>query len=422
MENKNSEDVNLLKKRIEELERKLELTEGESLRQAFENAAIGMALVNLTGRWIKVNRSLCEITGYSEQELLQKTFQDITHPEDLDTDLYNLKQLLDNKIQYYHMEKRYFHKNGHVIWVILSVSLAKNQKGKPLYFISQIQDITHIKLAKEALEYDKLKTEFFANISHELRTPINIILSAVQLLNMYADKNQLSVNESSVKEYLRIMKQNCYRTIRLINNLIDTTRIDADFYSLNLRNHNVVQIVEDIALSVAKYIEAKGINLTFDTDIEEKIISCDADKIERIILNLLSNAVKFTKKNGGIKVSVLGQEEHIRISVQDDGIGIEEDKLNLIFERFGQVDKTLVRNHEGSGIGLSLVKSFVEMHGGEVTVMSQYGQGSEFIVMLPIRVLEEESIENQSEVFSQQDEELNSYVEMVNIEFSDIYF
>lgn len=394
----------------------------ELFRGIFENAAVGMALVDLKGKAIKVNSSICEIMGYSEDELLGKTVHDVTHPEDINIEIDNAHKLLENKIHCYHMEKRYFHKDGRIIWSLLSVSLIRNKQGKPLYFICQIQDITNIKQAKEALEYDKLKTEFFANISHELRTPINIIYSSIQLLNMYIENNQLSDNVSKVKGYLDIMKQNCGRTIRLVNNLIDTTKMDTNFYNLNLQNHDIVKIIEDITLSTAEYIEDKGIDLTFDTDIEEKIVACDADKIERIILNLLSNAVKFTEKSGKINVSVQAKKKHIKVSVKDNGIGIQEDKIDLIFERFGQVDRSLVRNHEGSGIGLCLVKSFVEMHGGEITVKSKYGHGSEFIVKLPTKVIKEEKLQEQCKELSKKTKgDFNNHIERVNIEFSDIY-
>lgn len=116
---------------------------------AFHHAAIGMALVGPDGRWIKVNRSLCHIIGYSEEELLKTTFQAITHPEDLDVDLNYIRQMLNGEIDYYQMEKRYFHKKGNVVWVLLSVSLFRDQEKRPLYFISQIQDITARKEAEE---------------------------------------------------------------------------------------------------------------------------------------------------------------------------------------------------------------------------------------------------------------------------------
>ena len=125
---------------------------GDSLFQnAFEHAAIGMALVAPDGKWLRVNRSVCEITGYSEEELLQRSFQDITHPDDLDLDLANVGKMLTGEIDTYQMEKRYFHKNGAIVWVLLSVSLVRDQKGQPRFFISPIQDITSRKESERQL-------------------------------------------------------------------------------------------------------------------------------------------------------------------------------------------------------------------------------------------------------------------------------
>lgn len=422
------EEIGILKKKLEEAERTLnkkeeeqkEIQEREQIfTKVFENAPIGIAFLSIDGKYLKVNRTICDITGYSRDELLEKNFREITYLDDLNIE--NDQRLLRNELNSYTMEKRYMHKQGHFVSVVISVSLARDHNGDPLYFISQIQDITNIKRAKETLEYDKLKTEFFANISHELRTPINIILSIIQLLVISKNNDESMCNSEEFNKYLKTMKQNCYRIIRLTNNLIDTTKIDANFYSLNLKNYNIVQIVENITLSTAEYVRNKGRELIFDTDIEEKVITCDADKIERIILNLLSNAIKFTEKNGIIKVLIKSKKDSITISVEDNGIGISQDKLDLVFERFGQVNKSLSRSHEGSGIGLSLVKSFVNMHEGGITVKSKLGRGSKFIIKLPVKIINKELVTEQNEIDISKKEIMNEYIERVNIEFSDIY-
>jgi len=215
-------------------------------------------------------------------------------------------------------------------------------------------------------------------------------------------------------KYNGMMKQNSYRLIRLINNLIDITKIDSGFTSMTWQNVNIVKIVEDITLSVASFIESKQIELIFDTDIEEKFTACDTNKIETIIFNLLSNATKFTNANGTITVNIIDMEDHIIISVKDTGVGIADVDQQKIFERFLQVDDTSHRNNEGSGIGLSLVKSFVEMHNGEITIESTYGEGSNFIIKLPI-IIKDEIKEKGIECIDQ------GYVDKMNIEFSDIY-
>ncbi|MBL4936388.1 PAS domain S-box protein [Clostridium sp. YIM B02515] len=270
------------------------------------------------------------------------------------------------------------------------------------------------KALKEAIEYDRIKNEFMANISHELRTPLNVIFGAVQLIDYYSDNNSLCDNKRSISKYSKSMKQNCYRMLRLVNNLIDLTKIDSGFLKLNLQNYNIISVIEDITMSVAEYIESKHIDIEFDTEIEEKYIACDADMIERIVLNLLSNAVKFTPEGGKIWVNVYDKNDYVILSVRDSGIGIPEDKKELIFDRFRQVDKSFARNTEGSGIGLNLVKSIVELHGGKVWVESKYGKGSEFFVKIPVITVPCDEIAVTMDI-------PQGKVERIHIEFSDIY-
>jgi len=269
---------------------------------------------------------------------------------------------------------------------------------------------------EELMAYDKVKTEFLANMSHELRTPLNVICSTIQLLKSLDGSKNLG-NEK-IKYYIKIMNQNSLRLLRLINNIIDTTKIEADSISLNLKNGDIVYVVEEISQSVAEYIKSHGITLIFDTDVEEKIIAFDEEKIERIMLNLLSNAVKFTEANGRILVNISDKGDFIEISIKDTGIGIPKGKLEFIFERFAQIDKSTSRHNEGSGIGLALVKSLVEMHGGGISAQSEERKGSEFIVNLPVRLVDrqvEENNLNNKEVFE------TDYKQNLSIEFSDIY-
>lgn len=269
------------------------------------------------------------------------------------------------------------------------------------------------KLLNETLEFNRLITEFFSNISHELRTPLNVILSALQVVGITEPIGSYEEVIQKRNRYVKMMKQNCYRLLRLINNLIDITRIDSGYVTPKMKNHNIVSVVEDITSSVAGYIEQKGLRLIFDTDVEEKIIACDPEKIERIMLNLISNAVKFTEKGDLITVEILDGDEGITISVKDTGIGIPEDKLHVIFERFRQADNSLSRRHEGSGIGLSLVKALVEMHGGDISVKSTLDEGSEFTVKLPVRKVDEPDNEESHIIYQEN-------TEKINIEFSDI--
>lgn len=268
---------------------------------------------------------------------------------------------------------------------------------------------------KELEEYENIRSEFFANISHEFRTPLNIILGSIQLLELYLKKNKIIDDNDTLYKYNKSIKQNCFRLLRLVNNLIDITKVNAGYMQLNLCVCNIVSLIEDIVQSVADYINSKNIEIIFDTDIEEKYIKCDKDKIERIILNLLSNAIKFTPENGKIIVNIRDLEEYTCISVKDTGIGIPLDKQDIIFERFSQVNKSLSREREGSGLGLNIVKSFIEMQGGEIKLISEEGKGSEFIILLPNNLDKEVNCEIGT---------ISNFnnVERISIEFSDIYF
>jgi signal transduction histidine kinase len=201
--------------------------------------------------------------------------------------------------------------------------------------------------------------------------------------------------------------------IRLINNLLDITKLDSGYIKINKKNGDIVSVIEDIAQSIAGYVESKDIQLIFDTDIEEKFMGFDHDMIERVMLNLISNAVKYSHSYGHIYVNIIDKTSSVVIEVKDEGEGIPEDKLKVIFERFGQVNNTLSRKCEGTGIGLYLVKSFIEMHGGKISVSSEEGMGSKFSIELPVILVEDENAEDKALY--------KTKVEKIEIEFSDIY-
>ena len=264
----------------------------------------------------------------------------------------------------------------------------------------------------EIKEIEKAKTQFFANLSHEIKTPINIIYSCFQLLDINKGKGETEL-WNSYNKYYGTIKQNCYRLLRLVNNLVDITKIDSGFMKLNFINYEIVSLVEDITLSIVPYVESKNITVLFDTYVEELVIKCDPESLERVILNLLSNAVKFSNENGNITVLLDANKDFVIIKVKDDGIGIAPEVSDYVFERFAQEDKSFNRKKEGSGIGLSLVKSLVEMHKGKITVESKENEGSKFTITLPKKRINNEHIKNTNLT--------KSRVEKCNIEFSDIY-
>jgi len=278
---------------------------------------------------------------------------------------------------------------------------------------TKLQSEEQARLLMEVKEYDKLRGEFFTNISHELRTPLNIIFCTAQVLRKYFDDDTIVENSEKTKKHIGAIMQNCNRLTKLVNNLIDITKIDAGYIKLQLVDIDIVGLVREIVLSVTQYFESLHISLMFDTDIPKKVIACDPDKIERIMLNILSNACKFTKSNGEVSVNIQDKQDYLEIRIKDNGIGIPADKLKIIFEKFQQVDKSY-NKPEGSGIGLSLVKSLIEMHGGSVTVVSEINKGSEFIIELPSTLVNVDAKDCIARP-------IQNRLQIMNIEFSDIY-
>ena len=270
---------------------------------------------------------------------------------------------------------------------------------------------------KHAVEIESLKTEFFANLSHEFKTPLNIILSTVQLVMNYIEVNNEYPDYNMFNKCLSNIKQNSYRILKIANNLIDMSKIDGNFYSINMGNYNIVEVVENIVQSLAEYMKDNKRNIIFDTIEEEIITACDPDQIERIILNVLSNAMKFTSHGGNIYVDMEVNDRcnKVIIKISNDGEKINfEDRLR-IFERFTQSESLLTRRAEGTGIGLTLVKSLVKLHNGEVYVNTEFEEGTQFCIELPIRKMKNFKNSNVRE------KSIVSKVEKFNIEFSDIY-
>ncbi|WP_238900805.1 ATP-binding protein [Clostridium sp. YIM B02500] len=401
------------------------------LRHSIEEAPVPIMLYTEDGFVKKINRSWSDITGYKLEDIPTiSEWADISEAFKEELSSTNIKKLFNSEKRQNNGEFSIRAHDGSIrICNFYSAYIGDLEDGHKLFMKVAI-DVTEKKHMEELQksveeerkklyeikEYDRIRTEFFSNISHELRTPINVIYSALQMHELRL-KDCIFENRSIDKyKYTKIMKQNCYRILRLINNIIDITKIDSGYFNINEHNIDIIALIENITLSVADYIENKGLSLIFDTNVEEKIMSCDPEKIERIILNILSNAVKFTSSGGKITVSIEDCYDRICIKIKDTGRGIPQDKLNSIFERFIQVDKSLARDHEGSGIGLSIVKSLVELHGGVISVKSKISCGTEFVIYIPCKL-----VKNAEEQYSLCSSIGGDCIEKINIEFSDIY-
>lgn len=268
---------------------------------------------------------------------------------------------------------------------------------------------------KEELKYNQLKNHFMNNMSHEFRTPLNVILSGTQLLQLYSKNENMTLNDLKVACRISDIQQSSLRLLRLINNILDISALDDNSLILKFKNYNVVNVIENLCIYSNEYIKPKNISIIFDTDNEELFALIDYNKFEKIILNLLSNAIKFTPYNMDILVSITHDRNYIYISVSDKGIGISKEDQAFIFDKFGQVDTSLSRRAEGSGLGLFLVKALVNLHGGTISLISNLNMGSTFIICLPINNSKENAIYTIDEVTK------SNIINNINIEFSDIY-
>ncbi|WP_196000369.1 ATP-binding protein [Clostridium sp. 1001271B_151109_B4] len=373
------------------------------------------------GRILRVNQEWQKCLGWTDEDLKNIKWQDLFHPDEKNQ-VIAMARASKKEGEICEGTNRCRCKNGEYK-IIYWKGIYINKWG---IFVGSGSDITEekkyeseSKKYEEAFHAELIKNEFFTNMSHEFKTPLNIIFSALQLIEHGIKNNQIiSVDSFNLDKYINSIKQNSYRLLRLVTNIIDASEFDMGYYNLNMKNCNIVYLVEDMVTSVISYVEGKNIEITFDTEVEEIMLACDQEKIERIVLNLISNAIKYTSKDntkvGKIDVSLSIDNGYVLISIKDNGIGISQEEIGIIFNRFKRINNKLNRMTEGSGIGLALVKSLVEMHDGEIKVKSEIGQGAEFIFSIPIRTVNEYSMEHREMIKS-------TKIERCTVEFSDIY-
>jgi PAS domain S-box-containing protein len=356
------------RKRAEEALREDE----ERFRGAFDDAATGMALVALDGRWLRVNRALCEIVGYAEPELLTKTFQDITHPADLARDVEAHRKLLAEEVRGYETEKRYLHKDGHTVWAFLSVSLVRDSAGHPLYFISHVNDLTDRKqLEGQLLQAQKMEAvgSLAGGVAHDFNNLLQAMLSQAQLLRTHAD------HPERVKTLALELGQQISHGALLTRQLLlfsrrETTRPEP----LDLND-----AVTDATRMLRRLVRA-NIALEIELAPETLPVTADRGQLEQVLMNLTLNASDAMPEGGKLMIRTGALDgERVWLTVEDTGIGIPEAIRDRIFEPFF----TTKEPGKGTGLGLSVVHGIVTQHGGRIEVESAMGSGTTFRVILP---------------------------------------
>lgn len=356
------------------------------LGSIFEHSSIGISLTNLDGRLIDINPALCKMLGYSREELLTMSFIDYTHPDYVAADLKLFQELVAGKLDHYQLEKNYIHKDGRLVWGRLNVSLVQDSSNKPQFAIGMIEDITERKQvesdlrdSKEAAEVgSRAKSEFLATMSHELRTPLNAILGLSQLLQQEIFGNL----NAKQQEYVKCIHGSGEHLLALINDILDLSKVEAGKEELMPVPLNVQQLCDYCLNIVRNRAMEKNLQLADRIDPKADICVADERRVKQMLLNLLTNAIKFTSK-GKVSLSVEKVPSGIAFTVSDTGIGIERSQLNLLFQPFKQLDSRLNRQYEGTGLGLALTRKLARLHGGDVTVKSTLGEGSQFTLLLP---------------------------------------
>ena len=357
----------------------------ERFRHAFESAGIGMALVALDGRWLRVNKSLCEIVGYSEAKLLQKTSQDITHPEDVAADLTSMHELTEGRRRFYQLEKRYIHREGHAVWIRLTASLARDAHGAPVHVIAQVEDITDRKRLEgnlasardQALEASRHKSEFLATMIDEIRTPTNDVIGVTRLLR----DTPLTPAQAG---YVRTVEASGDSLLTISNDILDYSKIDAGEIELEVAPFDLRACVDEAVALFAERARLKQIKL--EATVAARVPSHaagDAKRLRQILENLLNNAVKFVDV-GEVRVNLTAEaldattgRQRLKFAVRDTGVGIAADNMDRVLESFTPVDASK-RQLGGNGLGLAISKRLAELMGGTMWVQREPGRGSTF--------------------------------------------
>ncbi|MGR8934511.1 MAG: response regulator [Gammaproteobacteria bacterium] len=365
------------RKQVEEALRKSEA----DYRSLFEAAGVGNVEIEIdSGRFLRANRKFCELTGYSAAELLEDMiFPQLIHPDDREANLTAMMAFMRGAMPAYEFEKRYVCKYGAVIWVHVACALVCDAEGRPVRIIGVVQDITERKTMEEALiDADRRKDEFLAMLAHELRNPLAPIRNAVQLL-------QLQGADMAQRHRVRdILERNVDYMVRLIDDLLDVSRITLGKVSLRKERVELTTVMERAVETCRPFLDARRHTLNLRLPCRSVPLLGDPVRLAQIFANLLNNAAKYTAEGGRIEFTADIEEKSAVLRVQDNGIGIRADLLPQIFDLFRQDERGLDRSQGGLGIGLTLVKSLVELHGGTVAAHSDgLEQGAVFTVRLP---------------------------------------
>jgi two-component system, sensor histidine kinase and response regulator len=389
----------LILKRKTEAEEKVYI-----LLRAIEQNPVSILLTDINGNIEYVNPKFTWLTGYAENEVLGKNpriLKSGTKSPDYYKNLW--ETITAGKEWYGEFENR--KKNGATYFESALISPITNEKGNITHFLAVKEDITEKKAADEVIRNysinledivkkrtielemardraesaDKLKSSFLLNVSHELRTPLNSIIgfSGILLQQITGPLNE------EQKKQLAMVQSSGRHLLSLINDILDISKIDAGELKPDYETFNLQELIEEVKNLAQPFAEDKGIIINFINNPEIGKIECDKKRVYQILINLINNAVKFTEK-GSVTITCYRENNSVAAEVSDTGIGIKESDFENIFNPFFQLENSLTRKFDGSGLGLSITRKLLDMLGGSINVKSEYGKGSTFTVTLPL--------------------------------------
>ncbi len=370
--------------------RKLAEMELNESRARFENivsqAATGVVQVDAEGRITLVNQKFCDMLGYGDDELLALSVLDITAADSVDTTVDALGKVASGDAGAV-VQKQYRRKDGSLLWATSSISAMRSLEGDYAGVVAIVVDITESRLAEESLrklaadlsEADQRKTEFLATLAHELRNPLAPISSGLSLLKLGGD------NAAAVGKVRQMMERQVGQMVRLIDDLLDVARISGGKIHLKKTRIDLAAAMANAIETSQPFIEAGAHQLAVMFPQVPMFLDADGTRIAQVLSNLLNNAAKYTPHGGSIAIAAEREGDQVCISVSDNGVGIAPESLSSIFDMFSQVRHNLNRAQGGLGVGLSLVRRLVEMHGGTVMAESSgAGEGSTLTIRLPL--------------------------------------